>query len=282
MVTGTFIGLSTMDCINLVDEFPNEDSKVLSSQSGIFAGGPALNAAITFSILGGHANLVSLVGRSGSRSSLIKEELDRYSVDLIDLADAEFEPPLASIISAKRSSSRTIVTSEISDDYHEFTHHNLIGSSDIALWDQHYPASMSGVAESFRGLSEIVLDAGSLRSQSQFAVDISDHIIGSQKFEQQLIERYGISEINSHHEKSSWIITRGPDDITVKEGGLTHSVSPRTVDAVDTLGAGDIFHGAFCYYKASGYNVMDSVKRAMFTASESTRVFGTRDGIKPI
>ena len=59
MASGIFVGLSTIDLIYTVDEFPSANAKAVARSQAILAGGPATNAAITFSHLGGEATLVS-------------------------------------------------------------------------------------------------------------------------------------------------------------------------------------------------------------------------------
>ena len=47
------------------------------------------------------------------------------------------------------------------------------------------------------------------------------------------------------------------------------------VQPVDTLGAGDIFHGAFCYYILQA-SFTDALTRAAKIAANSCQFFGTR------
>ena len=47
--TGLFIGMSALDCIYLTENMPNKNQKIVSLEQLICAGGPATNAAITFS-----------------------------------------------------------------------------------------------------------------------------------------------------------------------------------------------------------------------------------------
>jgi len=49
------------------------------------------------------------------------------------------------------------------------------------------------------------------------------------------------------------------------------------IRAVDTLGAGDIFHGAFCYYISQpGYEFREALSAAAHVATFSCRDPGTR------
>src|SRR5208282_3074239 len=84
MTQGIFVGLSTIDIVYHVDEFPAPNAKVAAHSQSIFVGGPATNAAIAFAHFGGQATLVSAVGRHPLVQA-IRQELERYSVQLIDL-----------------------------------------------------------------------------------------------------------------------------------------------------------------------------------------------------
>lgn len=48
------------------------------------------------------------------------------------------------------------------------------------------------------------------------------------------------------------------------------------VPTVDTTGAGDIFHGAYCYFLATGLSFPNALARAGSVASNSCRFRGTR------
>jgi sugar/nucleoside kinase (ribokinase family) len=49
------------------------------------------------------------------------------------------------------------------------------------------------------------------------------------------------------------------------------------VEVVDTTGAGDILHGAYCYYASQGRAFVDALTEAARIASESCRYAGTRE-----
>ena len=71
MASGIFVGLSTIDVVYGVDEFPAANTKVAAHSQEVFVGGPATNAAVTFAQLGGEPALVTAVGRNtlGSRGA---------------------------------------------------------------------------------------------------------------------------------------------------------------------------------------------------------------------
>ena len=64
MMQGLFVGLATVDLGYLVARFPDEDTKATALEQVTATGGPAANAAVTFSYLaGGGARLVTALGR---------------------------------------------------------------------------------------------------------------------------------------------------------------------------------------------------------------------------
>lgn len=63
---------------------------------------------------------------------------------------------------------------------------------------------------------------------------------------------------------SRWAMTRGQGGVVWSEDGREGEIAAIEVDVVDTMGAGDIFHGAFCQaYLASGEFI-----RALHVANE--------------
>ena len=89
MASGIFVGLSTIDVVYGVDEFPQANTKIAARSQEVFVGGPATNAAITFAQLGGEPALVTAVGRN-AMAVVVREELKKHKVQLVDL-NPEFE-----------------------------------------------------------------------------------------------------------------------------------------------------------------------------------------------
>jgi sugar/nucleoside kinase (ribokinase family) len=71
-------------------------------------------------------------------------------------------------------------------------------------------------------------------------------------------------------------ITRGEKSILYLSNGTYSSIEVPQIQATDTLGAGDIFHGAFCHYILQNNNFTDTLTAAAKIASHSCKNFGTR------
>ena len=74
-------------------------------------------------------------------------------------------------------------------------------------------------------------------------------------------------------------ITRDGDPILAHTAGVTSELPVMPIQPVDTLGAGDIFHGAFCHYLLEN-DFLRSLERAGEVASLSCTSLGTRAWIE--
>jgi ribokinase len=71
---------------------------------------------------------------------------------------------------------------------------------------------------------------------------------------------------------------RGGDDVVV-EGDETFTITPPSVDPVDTTGAGDVLNGVLAARLVAGAPLRDAVETATVAASMSTREAGARRGV---
>jgi sugar/nucleoside kinase (ribokinase family) len=69
-------------------------------------------------------------------------------------------------------------------------------------------------------------------------------------------------------------VTRGPRPIIGLDRGQRFEIAIDPVNAVDTLGAGDVLHGAFCFYFAESGDFEGSLRRAAKIATRSCQKLG--------
>ena len=72
-------------------------------------------------------------------------------------------------------------------------------------------------------------------------------------------------------------ITQGAEPVRFFADDKAGEITVPKVVAVDTMGAGDIFHGAFCYFFSIGKGFEEALQQAAEIASESCRYEGTRE-----
>jgi sugar/nucleoside kinase (ribokinase family) len=278
---GLFVGLSTVDISYTVGEIPRRDQKISVPGQRIAAGGPAANAAMTFALLGGRAGLVTAVG-SHPLGTIIRDDLDRHSVALHDLVRRRKEtPPVSSLLVLRDTGERTVISANaaiFSPLRAEFNSRWLSGAS-IVLVDGHYmPLCIAAARAAHQRAIPVVLDSGSWKKGMAGLLRYIDIAICSNDYRppgcrdvRDVLEFFAARRIRQ------FAITHGASGIRFVDGGNRGTIAIEKIRAVDTLGAGDIFHGAFCYYACRpGYSFRNALAAAARVATLSCRYPGTR------
>ena len=268
----------TLDLIYLVEQMPDRNQKIAALKSTIAAGGPATNAAIAFSHLKNDATLLGALG-AHSINHLILADLQQRGVTIADLVpDRTASPPVSSIVVTQSTGERAVVAMP---GVKSTIAANLSVSLDdinIVLIDGHQIEASVAIANRAKQQQiPIVIDAGSWKPGFEQVLPWVDYAICSANFyppdchtsEQVLsyLSQWGISQI---------AITHGEEAIAVLSQGKGATIAVPKVDVIDTLGAGDIFHGAFCHFILQS-DFLSALTEAAKVAADSCRFFGTRD-----
>lgn len=266
-VKGLFVGLCTKDTIYYTDSLPMHNHKVKTTEFATYIGGPAANAAITYAALGGDATLATCLGNS-MESHMLIEQLERYGVKVLNYSDYDTVPNVASIV-VTEDGKRTIVSGQ--QPFSVNKEFDLAGYQFILFDCNQQEISLDILNKSDDKV--IVLDAGSYKPNMNMFLDKADIIIASEDF----ADEKGNKVFSLGGKAEHRAITRGDKSILYNGKELL----VYKTDAVDTLGAGDIFHGAFCYaYFERENNCEDALLFAVKVAGESVKYQGPREWIK--
>jgi sugar/nucleoside kinase (ribokinase family) len=277
---GIFVGISTVDVVYGVDEFPAANTKIAARSQDLFAGGPATNAAIAFHHLGGSATLVSPTGRH-LLASAITSELERCGIAHLDLSPAfEGVPPIASI-TVNPAGERNVVsarTARIAPPPAQIDE-SLLAQASIVLVDGHPMQACQSWAQAARARAvPVVLDGGSWKDGTRELLASVDTAICSADFMPPAC--FSEDDVIDYLRDSGVVhiaVTHGAEPVRFVSGATSGMLPVPQVQAVDTMGAGDIFHGAFCFYAAAGYGFEQALRQAVKVAAESCRFSGTRE-----
>ncbi|MGB3557366.1 MAG: sugar kinase [Geitlerinemataceae cyanobacterium] len=283
MKTGLFVGLVTLDSIYLAEHFPGSNQKIVASDYTIAAGGPATNAAVTFSHLGNCATLMGVVG-CHPMTELIRSDLAECGVTLTDLdRDRRNLPTISSIIVTRNTAQRAVVSVNATKSQVDGTvlPPNVWQSVDIVLLDGHQMAIGREVAIEARERGiPVVLDGGSWKTGFDTVLPYINYAICSENFQPPSCQnREDVFAYLKSFNISSIAITQGENSIQFFDRGARGTIAVPSINAVDTLGAGDIFHGAFCDLILSK-NFTDALSQAAGIAARSCQFFGTRQWMK--
>ena len=278
---GLFVGLATVDLTYRVDEIPRRNQKISVPGQQITAGGPATNAAATFAFLGGRAALVTAVG-SHPLGTIIRADLEKFDVALHDLARRRKEPPpVSSIMVLNGTGERTVVSANaavFSPIPEEFNPRWLTGVQILQVDGHYVPLCIAAARLAHERGIPVVLDSGSWKAGMAELLRYIDIAICSDDYRppgcrdiDDVLEFFAARGIRKI------AITRGAGPIRYVDHDESGAIAIEKIRAVDTLGAGDIFHGAFCYYAGQpGHSFRDALGVAARAATFSCRYSGTR------
>ena len=126
----------------------------------------------------------------------------------------------------------------------------------------------------------VVLDGGSWKQNMESLLPFVDIAICSADFRPPGSDARSEPQDVLDYLSSSGVrygaITRGEKPVVLYEGNRFGEIAVGPVTVVDTLGAGDIFHGAFCYYFASLNDFEAALEGAVLVAGKSCGFFGAR------
>ncbi|MGM0432866.1 MAG: PfkB family carbohydrate kinase [Spirochaetota bacterium] len=277
---GLFLGFTTLDLIHYVHGTIGQNEKISADGTRIHTGGPAANAAITFSQLGGETELITFVGNS-HLTSVIAKELSDYGVNLDNRSKADGEHPVAaSVVVNTETGDRMVIDVKPSDPRpSDFTVPQF--RPDIVLTDTYYLETVKPYLRWAKGERiPVVLDGGSWKQGLETILPYVNYAICSEKFFAPGCSSFAESAAALRGMGVSTIcFTRGEKPILIyeEEGDPQELPVPAAQEVKDTLAAGDIFHGAFCHYiVATGGNLQESLTSAASIASGSVANYGPR------
>jgi len=152
------------------------------------------------------------------------------------------------------------------------------------LIDGHYAELAVAVAVAAHQLGiPIVLDCGRWRPVYAELLPLATDIIMCETFRPpdlaDLTAEEALAAISERWQPELCAVTRGADDVAAIDGAGRHTIAVPSVDVVDTMGAGDVFHGAYVYYRyGEGMAALDALAAAAQQASQSCAQLGVRGG----
>ncbi len=283
MATVLCVGHAVQDFVFTVPELPSRAEKHRATAFASVGGGPAATAAVAIARLGGHALLAARVG-ADPIADLIEAELAGYGVDCRHLRRF---PGCASSLSAVFVDARgeRMIVNHLDPAIPtpaDWLPDPAATGCQAVLADTRWPEGALAALQAARaaGLPG-VLDADRPIPPDGAVLAAATHVAFSHE---------ALAEYTGEHDPvraltaaaaglDAWCcVTVGADGVHVMQAGRHEHIPGHRVPVVDTLGAGDVWHGAFALALAEGRPEATAVRFASAAAALKVQRPGGRAG----
>ena len=276
------IGIPVRDLTFRVEAVPARGSKANASHLAEICGGNALNAAIAIARLGGRVAFAGPMGDAREMSSgFILAQMAQEGIDtshVVRMPDAS-TPVSAIIIDATGERTLTIYRDPVLWMVKLPDADKLLDGCQAVLVESRCAAfAVSLCTEARRRGIPVIVGIDRAMSLQDGLLTAASHLLFSSE---QVQETAGVTEdgealrLLARLTPAFLAATRGPDGtIWLNEAGELEETAAFPVQAVDTLGAGDVFHGAFTLRLAEGAGVRKALRFAAATAALKCTRFG--------
>lgn len=279
------IGHAAYDITIPVEHFPKENTKNRVAERIECGGGPASNAAYLLGKWGMDTTFVGIVGHD-TYGKKIKEELDSVGVNTEHLVMSNNGVTTSSfVIANQENGTRTILTYR--PNTFQMPDIDIKEEPDIILIDgQEYECSKKILTQYPKAIS--IIDAGRAVEEVMDLCTMVDYVVCSKDFAEgvtnELLDGSGtqymkVMRLLQDKFHTNIIITLESLGCLYEYQDEIKIMPSLQMKAVDTTGAGDIFHGAFTYAVAKQYSLEESLRIANIAGALSVTHVGSKNSM---
>lgn len=278
------IGHSSWDITVPVDGYPIENTKYRFNEKYSAGGGPASNAAYLLGKWGIDTVIASVVG-SDDFGEKIKKEFQTINVNTTYLETSyDKETSFSFILINKNNGNRTVFN--VAEDHPALKKLTYDFTPDIIFTDGHdYGAAQNAIRNYPNAIS--IIDAGRVTPELLELCKYIKYIVCSKGFAETVTGlKFDFNNPQSLVNVYLKLQDKYPHSIivvTLEEHGALYQINNEIrimpglkVNALDTTGAGDIFHGAFTYGVVNGFDLEKIITLANIAAGLSVTKIGSR------
>jgi sugar/nucleoside kinase (ribokinase family) len=253
-------GLTVLDIVQRVEHVPARDEKLVADDLLVASGGPAANAAVTAAALGASARLVTRVGTS-ALGRLLAADLAEHGVVVVDHAGHGDVPAVSTVLVTRATGQRAVVsvnaTRAAEAALPAGTADRLVADADVVLVDGHHLDLAVPLAAAARAAGvPVLLDGGSwkpglerLLAHVDVAVLSADLAVPGDLAAPAVAPDDPVAAVAALG-PAVVARSRGADPIDLLTAAGRAQIPVPRVAVVDTLGAGDVLHGALAVWLA--------------------------------
>jgi sulfofructose kinase len=276
-------GMAVIDHVYRLETFPTPGTKTRAKGFFSVLGGCAANAAIAIGRLGGNARVVSPLGGPSGRDLTgdnILAKLHGEQIDVSHIVRIDGAASSRSSIFIDGNGERTIVSyrNPALEKARPNDPVRAIAGADAVLVDNRFPEFVLPIVRAAATESKIlVLDGDKPMGLTDELLALATHVVFSAdglRATARADDLAAALKFISGHSAALVAVTHGAQDMLWLERGSLRRLPAFQVDAVDTLAAGDVFHGAFTLAIAEGSDVAAAMRFAAAAAAIKCSRFG--------
>jgi len=268
-----------------VERFPAPGTKVVASDFITTGGGCAANAALAVARLNGRAAFAGpLGGKDDAVSARILSDLAAEGVDCSGVPRVEGGTASVSLILLDAAGEKTIATRRGVGLGHTLPENadRLVADADAVLVDNRFPDFVAAVCRAAQARKiPIVIDLDQATTPDDALLKLGTHVIASMEALRATTgsddPATGLNALAAHL-PGILAVTDGPNGVYWLERGALRHMPAFRIETVDTLGAGDAFHGAFTLALAEGQDLAAALRFASAAAGLKCTHFGGAAG----
>ncbi len=280
------IGSSVYDTLMVTPRFPEEDTKIQGIETKIQGGGPCATALVAASKLGVRTAYMGTLG-DDPFGTFMKADFEKYGVDTRAVIMVPGGVSFHSVVLLSReSASRTCIWNRGTVPPPEKGQLDLpmLMHAKILHVDGHMlEAAMYAAQKVHEAGGKVSYDAGGTYPGVEELLPMADYLIPSEEFARKMTGADAAEEaaeiLYRCFRPEVLVITEGKKGGILLDGQGLRRYESYPVEAVDTNGCGDTFHGAFAAAKIYGMDNDRACRYASAAAAMKCMRLGAREAI---
>lgn len=280
------IGANVHDTLITVSQYPTEDTKLKANSIKECGGGPCATGLVTAAKLGADVEYIGALANDSSGKFLL-EDMKRFgmSVSNVDMVDNAMSFSSYVLLNDTNASRTCVFNKQNLPDFEiDENKKKAIESAKILMVDgNELENAIKGADIASKSGTKVLYDAGGLYEGVERLLPYADILIPSEEF---ALGHTGETDVEkaakvlyNKYNPQVVVITCGVRGGVIFDGNDIKTYPSFKVDAIDSNGAGDVFHGAFAFAAAKGFDYYRAcVFSSAVSAIKCTRL-GARDGV---
>jgi len=280
------VGLNATDTLLMVPQFPAYAGKMRITEEVLSPGGQVASALVACARLGLRVKYIGTVG-DDDRGRIQMDSLRQAGIDLEHVQVRRNCPNQSAYIVVDGSTGeRTIFwrREECLRIQPEEIDRAQIAGARLLLIDGHDTPAVARAAQIARSRAiPVVVDVDTIYPGFEHVLPNTDYLVSSSEFPHAFTGEnnplVALERIQEQYGMPVAAMTLGPHGALARYHRRFLYSPAYVVNSVDTTGAGDVFHGAFCYAVLQGMPLPEALEFSNAMAALNCTALGARGGI---